>query len=123
MTDYSKMSDFEINKAVAEHLYKDSPSLIVKRDVPSRPAVTVFCDIGNEEIVSIACADYCNNPADAWPIIVANRIGVIPAPSDGLWRAAHRDVGADGTPHYFNQCGNPLRAAMVVFLMMKESAE
>ncbi|MEU8571718.1 phage protein NinX family protein, partial [Streptomyces pathocidini] len=77
MTDYSKMSDFEINKAVAEQLYKDKPSLIVQRDVPSRPAVTVFCDIGDGEIVSILCADYCNNPADAWPIITENNISLI----------------------------------------------
>lgn len=135
MTDYSKMSDFEINKAVAEHLYKDSPSLIVKRDVPSRPAVTVFCDIGNEEIVSIVCADYCNNPAEAWPIIVKNEISVLFGFGEQYitlrdakkyyWAGA--GVGCDQYGYFDNNdelqhsSYNPLRSAMIVFLMMKEA--
>lgn len=115
MIDYNKMSDFEINKAVAEELYKDRLSLIVQRDVPSRPAVTVFCDIGNEEIVSIVCADYCNNPADAWPIILKNRISINTIYLGG-WRAS--------IPYGFEcdfRCDNenPLRAAMACFLLMK----
>lgn len=121
MTDYSKMSDFEINKAVAEQLYKDKPSLIVQRDVPSRPAVTVFCDIGDGEIVSILCADYCNNPADAWPIITENNISLIfDNPSSVM--ATSNCVGwhSDEEPPIHSSSNNPLRAAMIVFLMMKD---
>ena len=120
MTDYSKMNDFEINKAVAEHLYKDSPSLIVKRDVPSRPAVTVFCDIGNGEIVSIVCADYCNDPADAWPIIVGNAISIVCAPGIS-WLASSDAYFVDGVEWQIDGVANlnPLRAAMIVFLMMQ----
>ncbi|MEV5197413.1 phage protein NinX family protein, partial [Streptomyces clavifer] len=117
MTDYSKMSDFEINKAVAEQLYKDKPSLIVQRDVPSRPAVTVFCDIGDGEIVSILCADYCNNPADAWPIITENNISLIfDNPSSVM--ATRNCVGwhSDEEPPIHSSSNNPLRAAMIVFL-------
>ena len=114
VTDYSKMSDFEINKAVAEHLYKDSPSLIVKRDVPSRPAVTVFCDIGNEEIVSIVCADYCNDPADAWPIIAGNGIGASASKREPFaW-----DTSGGMLQGIRHSDKNTLRAAMIVFLMM-----
>lgn len=69
MTDYSKMSDFEINKAVAEQLHKDKPSLIFQRDMPSRPEVTVFCDIGDGEIVSILCAD-CGKELQAEEVYV-----------------------------------------------------
>lgn len=114
MTDYSKMSDFEINEAVAEQLHKDRPSLIVKRDVPSRPAVTVFCDIGNGEIVSIVCADFCNNPAEAWPIIVEHSISVIMHDEykGQPWFACKGRINATHA--------NPLRAAMIVFLMMME---
>ncbi|WP_127146577.1 phage protein NinX family protein [Serratia marcescens] len=122
MTDYSKMSDFEINKAVAEQLYKDKPSLIVQRDVPSRPAVTVFCDIGDGEIVSILCADYCNNPADAWPIITENNISLIfDNPSSVM--ATSNCVGwySDEEPPIHSSSNNPLRAAMIVFLMMKDA--
>lgn len=41
-TDYSKLSDFEINKLVAETLYKDRKSLIVLRDISNSPAVSIF---------------------------------------------------------------------------------
>ncbi|MDP8797534.1 DUF2591 family protein [Serratia marcescens] len=117
MNDYSKMSDFEINKVVAEQLYKDKPSLIVQRDVPSRPAVTVFCDIGDGEIVSIVCADYCNNPADAWPIIVESGIGVAPNKKDPYaW-----DLSGGMLRGIKHSDANPLRAAMIVFLMMKDA--
>ncbi|EOV9681213.1 phage protein NinX family protein [Cronobacter malonaticus] len=59
--------------------------------------------------------DYCNNPADAWPIIFSNRIGVVPGIASDKW-AAHYcnwDIAIADT--------NPLRAAMIVFLMMQES--
>lgn len=117
MTDYSKMSDFEINKAVAEQLYKDKPSLIVQRDVPSRPAVTVFCDIGDGEIVSILCSDYCNNPSDAWPIIAENKINIDFRDSikAGPMARLCRDNGIYAVDK------NPLRAAMIVLLMMKDA--
>lgn len=115
MTDYSKMSDFEINKAVAEQLYKEKPSLIVQRDVPSRPAVTVFCDIGDGEIVSILCADYCNNPVDAWPIIVENKISLDHL-GKSIWGAKSFVPVGEPKPRYAGE--SPLRAAMIVFLMM-----
>jgi hypothetical protein len=119
MNDYSKMSDFEINKVVAEQLYKDKPSLIVQRDVPSRPAVTVFCDIGDGEIVSIVCADYCNNPADAWPIIIRNKITVCaPMETDKPQEWLCYDTNHSDTDF---KDKNPLSAAMIVFLMMKDS--
>lgn len=125
MTDYSNMSDFEINKAVAEELFKERLSLIVKRDVPSRPAVTVFADIGNGEIVSITCADYCNNPANAWTIIVKHGISL--THDYGEWESEaclDLPIGAHGTDELCSVGGidkNPLRAAMIAFLLLKES--
>lgn len=118
-TDYSKLSDFEINKLVAETLYKDRKSLIVLREIPNRSAVSIFCDLGyNEEIVSIACADYCNNPEDAWPVITKYKINI----EFHQWKN-------DITKPYSlsNETGlsaysdNPLRAAMIVFLKMQDS--
>lgn len=60
------------------------------------------------------CFDYCNNPADAWPIILSNKIGINPGTSSDKWAA-----------HYCNwdiaiADANPIRAAMIVFLKMKE---
>ncbi|EOV9647451.1 phage protein NinX family protein [Cronobacter malonaticus] len=89
--DYSKLSDDEINNMVG--------NLVSQR----------------------FRTDYCNDPGAAWPIIRGNRIGIIPAPCAGEWKAAHRDVGDDGTPRHFTRHINPLRAAMIVFLMMQES--
>lgn len=60
---------------------------------------------------------FTTNPADAWPIITENKISIYAAvlgDSRGGWGAE-----ASSTEHYhFNN--NPLRAAMVVFLMMQE---
>ena len=58
---------------------------------------------------------------DAEPIIVENRIGIIPAPENGLWKAAHRKVGSDSTPYHMTQDETNLRAAMIVFLMMQDA--
>ena len=110
MKDYSKMSDFEINKAVAinrggyqghvehmEHGVKES----------DRDSHGIF----------YFERDYCNNPSDAWPIIVANRINVYASegPDFMPWMAGCGGMVASNR--------NPIRAAMIVFLMMQEQAK
>ncbi|EJE1165856.1 DUF2591 domain-containing protein [Cronobacter malonaticus] len=60
--------------------------------------------------------DYCNNPADAWPIIVQNRISIINLDEDE-WGA--RGVADRNSKRVIHE--NSLRAAMIVFLMMQES--
>lgn len=115
--DYSKMSDKEINKHVAF-------ALGCKEVVPD-----IFMDDNRRyefdkpknKSGNRFYFDPCNNPVDAWPIIHDNRIGVIPAHCPGEWKAAHRAVGDDGTPHHFTQHANPLRAAMIAFLMMQDA--
>lgn len=56
---------------------------------------------------------YTTNPADAWPIIVDNRIGINHV--NGAWRAQSMKTGWEE----FSD-DSPLRAAMIVFLMMQE---
>ena len=113
MKNYEDMSDFKINKAVA---------LIVgaKFNDDGEPVRFVECDTGAYADFNEIEFDPCNNPEDAEPIIIENRIGTIPAPDDGLWKAAHRKIGNDDTPYHFTQDKNPLRAAMIVFLKMNE---
>ena len=113
MKNYEDMSDFDINKAVA---------LIVgvTFNDDGAPVRFVECDIGSYADFNEIEFDPCNNPSDAEPIIIENRIGTIPAPDNGLWKAAHRKVGSDDTPYHFTQDKNPLRAAMIVFLKMNE---
>lgn len=104
--DYSKLSDFDINLRVAE--------IVVDYDCISRLPYTDMAvhwgDGANWYVFNP-----CNNPADAWPIITSNRIGIVPGTATDKWAAHHGDWDiaiADV---------NPLRAAMIIFLMMQDS--
>lgn len=112
MKNYEEMSDFEINKRVFKAIVGAKP-LGYPHNADGR-------SVGNEVNGNYRWFDYCNNPQDAEPIIIENRIGTIPAPDDGLWKAAHIKVGNDDTPYHFTQDKNKLRAAMIVFLKMNE---
>jgi hypothetical protein len=95
-TDYSKMSDFEINCRVHSEVMEISG------------------------LDSFKAKDYCNNPADAWPIIVNNSISlecIVVNRHEKTWRAQFKTAYVK---HRVNH-KNPLRAAMIVFLMMQES--
>jgi hypothetical protein len=103
MSDYSEFSDFEVNKRVAKclgfQLWKAQDDL--------RESVLVSKDCQHH------CFDYCNNPADAWPIITGNCIDLT-FDTRGNCHASAIDVLEHCDP-------NPLRAACIVYLMMKEA--
>lgn len=102
MTDYSNMSDFEINAAVATAQFGNWES-----NADIYPLIT------RNRI------DYCNNPADAWPIIKNNKISLTPPRVDDRWDCCTYDkFGYVNHEHYD---ANPFRAAMIVFLMMKDA--
>ena len=64
-----------------------------------------------------SCFDYCNSPSDAWPIIVENRISIVDLSTVATgWKA--QAMYLDDKPYAVNP--NPLRAAMIVFLKMKD---
>lgn len=118
--DYSKMSDFEINKAVAEIAISGDWFLEPTDESPSW-----FVNLGVEGKSTVKLPDYCNNPADAWPIIMKSGINVFTdmIPHGLLGQARASITRADAV----SDCiiisdKNPLRAAMIVFLMMQESA-
>lgn len=112
MKDYASMSDFEINKRVADIAMNGTWH--VKPSHPDND--TGGWLYGSNGIQTHELPDYCNNPADAWPIITGSMISIRPVGNDGqLWEAA----GMDGMKVDYDK--NPLRASMVVFLMMKES--
>lgn len=119
--DYSQLSDFEINKRVFKGLTGAKP-LGYPHNADGR-------SVGNESNGHYCWYDYCNNPSDAWQIIVANLIEVSPEydftdeseqelRATGLWTANHVEV--DGKSYYQSH-QNPLRAAMIVFLMMQDA--
>ena len=115
MKDYSKMSDFEINKAVAACLGAEV------QEWNGKIFGGVERKIDNVTSV-IGVIDYCNNTSDAWPVVLGNRISLRPddmyeeAPHGGYWRA---DNEAGHHCHH----ENPLRAAMIVYLMMKDEEQ
>lgn len=119
--DYSKLRDFEINKRVADIAMNGTWH--VKPSHPNND--TGGWLYGSNGIQTSDLPDYCNNPADAWPIISANRISVEYDSEDQCdvpveWVTAY---GIDGlkvhiVPH--QPCDKALRSAMIVFLMMQD---
>lgn len=105
MTDYSKLSDFEINGAVSMAMRSQS---------------------ANPESKYVVINDYCNNPVDAWPIIAENRIAIIPDAAAGEWVAFNEFTLYEGDwmfasdPTHHSNGKNPLRCAMECFLLMQE---
>lgn len=64
--------------------------------------------------------DFCNNPSDAWPIIVDNKITISPQDSGDEWEAS-ASVNDDLRFDFEVWDKNPLRAAMICFLKMKDA--
>jgi hypothetical protein len=99
--DYSQLSDFEINKRVAKSIYSVSFVEPLSRTVSVSGGKRLF--------------DPCANPADAWPIIESNRISIRNR-YEGDWKAEN-----EWGEYRFHVACNPLRAAMIVFLMMQDA--
>ncbi|MEP9340077.1 phage protein NinX family protein [Enterobacter kobei] len=104
--DYSQLSDFEINKRVAVEL-----GHYIEEEKYGNASVGAFHSDG----VVYKSHDYCNNPADAWPIIESNRISIRNR-HEGDWKAENEW----GESRFHVAC-NALRAAMIVFLMMQDA--
>lgn len=131
MKDYASMSDFEINSAVHNALLDKPYELtfhgggkITWKDKDSGRVI----ETGIVGYTKNGLHDYCNNPADAWPIIIGQKLSLINADDEWLCVPDYATVdgvaGEDIQKIYFSYGyvdANPLRAAMVVFLMMKES--
>lgn len=119
MKDYATLTDFEINKAVAENL--PYTHVIGDGKYPSISDDAVYVErkawkYGNTEECGV---DYCNNPSDAWPIIVENRIDIA-LDSDGTTTASHYCYAIGDFLGWYN-CENPLKAAMICYLMIKDA--
>ncbi|MBT0442259.1 phage protein NinX family protein [Morganella morganii] len=119
MNKYRDKSDFEINKAVAdfylmrEHRFNSADKIVELMDID------LSCEFGGEinlkDKYVTGTFDPCNNPADAMPIVIENGISLISDWNEiGVWGATYQ-------PWYTSENKNPLRAAMEVFLMMKDA--
>ncbi|AOM40219.1 hypothetical protein A9255_06275 [Xenorhabdus hominickii] len=99
--DYSELSDFEINKRVAEYIGITPDNIFDKENVIFRP-------FGNDKFENF---DPCNNPYDAMPIIIENGISLIF--EKGKFEFATNDGDIECS------LDNPYKAAMVIFLHIK----
>ncbi|HHN8391381.1 phage protein NinX family protein [Morganella morganii] len=105
MNKYRDKSDFEINKAVAIALgaYEVATDIFIdknRRYEFDKPKSQFFFDP-------------CNNPADAMPII--NEYGISLIYQEREFQFATNDGNIECS------ISNPLKAAMIIFLMMKDA--
>ena len=118
MKDYASMSDQQINQGVADVMGGVSDICVLNNGSVIIQRAGQIC--GMDKPYEIF--DPCNNQEDAWPIIVGKQISLISRCANGEWKA-QLHLGRDDIFDSYASCWdkNPLRAAMIVFLMMKES--
>ena len=117
MKNYKEMSDFEINRIVA-----------IKLGHKSYHEDGSYTNDGRNVTVKgngiIGWFNPCNNPSDAWPIIVKNKISLITDETTNEWTTGRIIDFTDETAYKYNtQDLKPLRSAMITFLMMKEKEQ
>lgn len=123
--DYSQLSDQEINAMVGKIVSKDGLSIIAS---DGNAVIHEYADCGEFKGICLGWKvfDPCNNPAEAWPIIVGYDISLNSYGS--AWEASFEHdapIGAFGTDEIVTsgyEHRNPLRAAMIAFLMKREHA-
>lgn len=109
--DYTQLSDAELNLEVAKIMYAGD---VVYTPYKHRDDAEVFHKNGLSTMVA-----YCNFWKDAGPIIENNQISL-----DSIYEGGPRWLsfaGEDGQFRHVNS--NPLRASMIVFLMMQENKD
>lgn len=120
--DYSQLSDFEINKLVAYALGNADVGRPFDEISGTACRFTVFKNSGlnrEGEIVMrpmTVTKDFCNNPADAWPIIESNNISINHDSLVKEWIASHGGI-------IYQHCRGkrPLRLAMECFLKIQDA--
>ncbi|EOI5740712.1 phage protein NinX family protein [Cronobacter turicensis] len=120
--DYSQLSDFEINGMVAS--LTQSPG--DHTQTSNKTFIHEYAEIGGIKGLCIGWKEFdpCNNPADAWPIIHDNRISLVVDDTTDEWSSALvNDFSDDIAFQHSNANKNPLRAAMITFLLMQESQD
>lgn len=123
MNKYRDKSDSEINKAVAEYYLTCAYRFNSADEVVELIDIDLSCEFGGKinrvDNQIIGTFDPCNNPADAMPIVIENRISIESRFNGHYdeWYASRQlnkiHIDATGTNYY--------RTAMEVFLMMKNA--
>ncbi|MDF7438826.1 phage protein NinX family protein [Proteus mirabilis] len=109
MNKYTELSDFEINLLVAQSVLPETQYDVIKQTMD----IIQFLVDGS---FGYRFFDPCNDPADAMPIIIENKLTLSPRYDSDEWISEslfYHDI--------YSVNKNPLRAAMEVFLMMKDA--
>ena len=113
---YEDMSDFEINVEVANALSVDFET--------HEQGVYVSIKRDDCNVVSVAgIVDYCNNWSDAGPVMVENKIGIETTAISIEWIARTCSTNMSNMTFRCHKHKNPLRAAMIVFLMLADATK
>jgi len=107
MNKYTELSDFEINKKVASHYLPCDYNL--NEHTKTVELIGFLGDTDEYNVYGIF--DPCNNPSDAMPIIIENKIAMN-HPYD-IWQC--------GSGWNVAENKNPLRACMESYLLMKDA--
>lgn len=110
---YDKMSDLEINNEV-ECALDERVGFLEYDEVNDE---FVGCDPVGDNYFRFKARNFCNNPSDAWPIIVESKISINFRVTSGKLKPMA--FYGDDTIYHVHE--NPLRAAMIVYLMMQET--
>ncbi|RRN93830.1 DUF2591 domain-containing protein [Morganella morganii] len=117
MNKYRDKSDFEINKAVADYYLTRAYRFNSENETVELIDIDLSCEFGSKinqvDTQVLGTFDPCNNPSDAMPII--NEYGISLMYKEREFQVATNDG------NYYCCMSNPLKAAMIIFLMMKEA--
>lgn len=125
---YEDMSDFEINEAVALAVdFTPSEIAIAVNDMAEniRDCDDALLRMAMPKGESFYGKNYCNNPSDAQSIIADNKIFIIHDDDTSFAGVVTHwaNGGKSGRFDFESDCVmhvNPLRAAMIAFLKIKE---
>lgn len=106
MNKYTELSDFEINLLVAQSVLPETQYDVIKQTMD----IIQFLVDGS---FGYRFFDPCNNPSDAMPII--NEYGVSLIYQDRKFQFATNDGNIECC------ITNPLKAAMIIFLCVKDA--
>lgn len=123
--DYSQLSDFEINRMVGDVIFKGLWAC--KPETSGNNTNKWYYGNADTTFEPLnPLPDYCNDWSAAGPIIVDNEISLNSYGS--AWEASYEydaPIGAFGTDELVTKAiegKNPLRTAMIAFLMKQEHA-
>lgn len=120
---YEEMSDFEINNYVHNYVKNIGCNLVLDGN---GGVIWVFSD-GARILPDFdgyrdgGLKDYCNNPADMWPIILQNNIVITPCMGSNIGDATGYSEHVNPVLSEFSTNDRALRSAAIVFLMMKDA--